>query len=184
MLSSVGATIVAAGSEQSGSHDDGRALAGLADISAARPRSRRERGGERARGRTDAPPVGRRRHTRADRRARAEGGSKPSSRTRSAHLAHRDAAVMTAVAGPRLLGEVLVGGVHRGRRVDLDVRLAAWAAPAGNRDRAHADRLALPGVRGRSRRGAADRGSGAADERTAQARRGRDRDPARRPARR
>ena len=31
-----------------------------------------------------------------------------------AHLAHRDAAVMTAVAGPRLLGEVLVGGSAEG----------------------------------------------------------------------
>jgi heat shock protein HtpX len=32
----------------------------------------------------------------------------------TAHLAHRDAAVMTAVAGPRLLGEVLVGGSTEG----------------------------------------------------------------------
>jgi heat shock protein HtpX len=68
------------------------------------------------------------------------------------HLANRDAAVMTAVAAPRLLGEVVVGGAGEGRGL---IWLVAW--PLGIIPLALGTALTL--MVSRYREFAADRGS-------------------------
>ncbi|MDP9262115.1 MAG: M48 family metalloprotease, partial [Actinomycetota bacterium] len=68
------------------------------------------------------------------------------------HLANRDAAVMTAVSAPRLLGEVVVGGAGEGRGL---IWLVAW--PLGIVPLALGTALTL--MVSRYREFAADRGS-------------------------